>query len=128
MIATDLKENYLLYENMAVWEINGLEDFLKSHNKLHEIFEKEYGFPFSERSTPPHEFSDPDIVAINRLLDYFDDKHFFVFSYNDARHNELKSLQDKKIIRFGMDIHVINPGRIYILEMDKTKDMKRYDN
>ena len=46
-----------------------------------------------------------------------------------ARHiiTILKTLQDKKVIQYGMDIHVLNPNRIYVLEMDKTKEFQKYD-
>jgi hypothetical protein len=67
-------------------------------------------------------------MLFSKLLDHFGDKEFFVFSYNDKHHTDLKRLQDNKVINFGMDIHMIHPSRIYVLEMDKTKDMMKYDN
>ncbi len=126
MIATNFGENYLLYENMEIWEVKSFPEFFKAHENLLEIFESEYGFPFDKIDAQKN-FDEPDIMIISKLLDYFGDKHFFVFSYNDANHNELKKLQDQKIINFGMDIYVIHPSRIYVLEMDKTKDMRMYD-
>jgi len=36
-------------------------------------------------------------------------------------------LQDQKSIQFGMDIHVLNPNRIYVLMMDKSKNPALYD-
>jgi hypothetical protein len=92
-----------------------------------EIFEKEYGFPYSALAQQRQDFRDSDIQVVSKLLDHFGDKHFFVFSYGDKHHEELKGLQDKKVINFGIDIHVINPQRIYVLEMDKTQDLKVYD-
>lgn len=126
MTVTDFSDNYLLYENMSIWEVKSLDEFFKAHESLTEIFEKEYGFPYSKRSEHS-EFKDSDIMVISTLLDNFGDKSFFIFSYNDKHHNDLKAIQDKKIINFGIDIHVINPNRIYVLEMDKTKDLKMYD-
>jgi len=127
MTITDFNSNYFMYENMSIWEIKSLSDFFKAHENLLEIFEKEYNFPFDKLSEHSENFKDSDIVVVSKLLDYFDKKHFFVFSYNDKHHNDLKSLQDKKLINFGVDIHVVNPERIYVLEMDKTKDLKMYD-
>lgn len=128
MIIQDFKNNYLLYENMAIWEIAELKDFFKSHEMLNEIFHKEYQFSFEERYNSSNNFQDSDILVVTKLLDYFGDKYFIVFSNNDPNHNELKELQDQKIINFGMDIYSLHPHKIYILEMDKTKDLKKYDS
>lgn len=127
MIITDFRDNYLMYENMSIWEVKSLDEFFKAHENLLEIFEKEYGFPFSKMAEKASEFKDTEIMVITKLLDHFGDKQFFVFSENDKHHNDLKFLQDKKIINFGMDIYVIHPKKIYVLEVDKTKDMQKYD-
>lgn len=126
MTITDFSDNYLIYENMSIWEIKSLPDFFKAHESLQEIFEKEYGFPY-EKLNEQKDFSDSEIMVVSRLLDNFNDKQFFVFSYNDEHHNDLKQLQDSKTINFGMDIHVIHPNRVYVLEMDRSKDFKVYD-
>lgn len=126
MIVTNLADDYLLFENMAIWEIKSFPEFFKAHENLLEIFEAEYGFPYSKLNEQA-DFKDTDIMIVSKLLDHFGDKHFFIFSYNDQNHHVLKGLQDKKIINFGIDIHVINPSRIYVLEMDKTKDLAKYD-
>lgn len=127
MIVHDFKENYLMFENMAIWESATLEDFFKSHELLLEIFVNEYKFTYEQRNDQEAPFTDSDLVIISKLLDYFGDKYFFVFTYNDANHNILKEFQDKKIINFGIDVHMVNPSRIYVMEMDKTKDPKMYD-
>lgn len=128
MVVTDFAEHYELYENMSIWEISNLEEFFKAHETLQEIFEKEYGFPYSAKNNTDKKILDSDIVIVSKLLDYFGDKHFLIFSNNDLHHNYLKVLQDNKVINFGIDIHVIHPKKIFVLEMDKTKDMKKYDN
>lgn len=127
MIVNKITEQYLMYENMEIWEVKSLDEFFKAHESLKEIFEKEYGFKYEERNDSLRNFQDSDIMVITKLLDHFGDKFFVIFSNNDKAHSDLKYLQDKKIINFGMDIHVINPNRIYILEMDKTQDLKAYD-
>lgn len=126
MTITNFRDNYLMYENMSIWELKSLAEVFKAHESMTEIFQKEYGFDFNKLNEQQN-FNEPDIVIISKLLDHFGDKHFFVFSYNDNHHNDLKMLQDKKIINFGLDIHVIHPKSIYVLEMDKTKDLKMYD-
>lgn len=127
MTITDFNENYRMYENMSIWEIKSLNEFFKAHENLLEIFEKEYGFPFDKINEQGSNFSDSEIMIVSKLLDHFGDKHFYIFSDKDKHHTELKTLQDKNIINFGIDIHVIHPTRIYVLEMDKTKDLKMYD-
>lgn len=127
MIATDFKTNYSLYENMELWEIASLEDFIKGDVLLPEIFEKEFGFPFDARHRPENKFSATLAEVVTRTLDHFGDKHFFVFSNGSAEHQLLKELQDKKIIHFGIDIHVIHFSKVYALIMDKSKDPAKYD-
>ena len=127
MTVKDYGTKYLMYENMSIWEIKSLDELFKAHESLFEIFEKEYGFPYNELKERRKDFNDPDIEVVSKLLDHFGDKQFFIFSYGDKHHNELKNLQDKKVINFGIDIHVVNPQRIYVLEMDKTQDLKAYD-
>lgn len=128
MVVTDFADKYLMYDNFEIWEISTLDEFFKSHQMMFEIFEKEYGVSYEERNNSKVKIADSDIVIVSKLLDYFEDKQFFVFSNNDVHHQSLKNLQDKKIINFGMDIYVLNPSKIYVLEMDKTKDPKMYDN
>ena len=126
MTIADFAENYLMYENMSIWEIKSIPEFSKAHESLIEIFEKEYGFPFTELSQQK-EFPDTEMMVVSKLLNYFDNKYFLIFSNNDKHHNELKSLQDRKIMNFGIDIHVIHPTSMYVLEMDKANDLQKYD-
>lgn len=126
MIVTNFIEDYSIYENMVIWEVKSLDDFFKTHESMKEIFEVEYGFP--PRSIDSQEdFRDSDVLIVSKLLSHFGDKHFFVFADNDPHHNQLKQLQDQKVIHFGLDIYVVNPSRIYVLEMDRTSDISKYD-
>jgi hypothetical protein len=127
MTITDYSSSYLKYNNMSIWEIKTLDELFKAHESMLEIFEKEYGFPYNKLNEQKEDFTDSDVKVVSKLLDHFGDKHFFVFSYGDKHHGDLKTLQDKKTINFGVDIHVINPQRVYVLEMDKTQDLKVYD-
>lgn len=127
MIATNFDEKYFMYENMAIWEIRSMDDFFNSHSMMGEIFENEYGFPFSKETAEGIVLMEAGFAIIEKLLDCFRDKHFVVFSSDDESHAILRGLQDKKAINFGMDIYVLNPKKIYVLEMDKTKDPQKYD-
>lgn len=127
MVVTDFSEKYYLYENMAIWEISSMEDFFTSHNMMKEIFEEEYGFPYSREANKNINLIEAGFAIIEKLLNRFNDKHFIAFSADDENHAILKGLQNKKIISFGIDIYALNPKLIYVLEMDKTKDLKKYD-
>ncbi len=128
MIATDFNEKYFMYDNMAIWEITTMEDFFNSHSMMKEIFKNEYGVPYTEETAKGINLMDAGFAIVEKLLDCFRDKHFVVFSMNDENHIILKGLQNKKVINFGMDIYVLHPNRIYVLEMDKTKDLQKYDS
>lgn len=127
MIITDFNEKYYMYDNMAIWEIKSMDDFFESHNMMREIFKKEYGVTYSEETVKAISLLDEGFAIVEKLLDCFNDKHFVVFSMDDENHKILKELQDKKAISFGMDIYVLNPSRVYVLETDKTKDLQKYD-
>lgn len=127
MIITDFKDNYLMYENMVIREIASLEEFLDIHEMLYQIFKDEYGFAYQERKNPENNFSDTPIEAMNKLLDYFGDKYFYIFMVGDLHFNSLVTLQDKKIFNFGIDLNKLDKEKIYMMEMDKTKDLKKYD-
>ena len=127
MTITDFDKNYRMFENMAVWEIKSLDHFFEDDEMLKKIFKEEYGFDYSEIDNKKESFSDTPLMVVSKVLDYFGDKYFFVFEYGNKHHNDLKLLQDKKIINFGIDIYVVNPKHIFVLMMDKTKDLSKYD-
>lgn len=127
MTIADFESKYLLYENMAVWEVKSLDHFFEDDEILQKIFQEEYKFPYSELEKHKDTFSDTPVMVVSRLLDYFGDKFFFVFENNNEHHNQLKRLQDKKIISFGMDIYVLHPERVYVLMLDRVKDLAAYD-
>ena len=127
MIITDFNEKYYMYDNMAIWEIKSMDDFFDSHSMMKEIFEKEYGVSYSKETMKDAGLLDAGFAIVEKLLGCFSDKHFVVFSMDDENHKILKGLQDKKAINFGMDIYVLNPSRVYVLETDKTKDLQKYD-
>ena len=122
MVVTDFSEKYAMYENFQIWEILNLDDFFQSHTMLFEIFKKEYGFPFEKRNESGKKFEDTDIEIVSKLMNYFNDKQFFIFSLNDNNHKELITLQERKIINFGIDICAIEPSKLYVLDMDKTSN------
>ena len=127
MTVTDFDKNYRLFENMAIWEIQDLDHFFEGEEPMLNIFKDEYGFEYSGLPNHKDTFTDTPFMVVSRVLDYFGDKHFFVFENNNKHHHDLMKLQDQKIIQFGMDIHVLNPNRIYVLMMDKSKNPALYD-
>lgn len=127
MTVTDFDKNYRLFENMAIWEIQDLDHFFEGEEPMLNIFKDEYGFEYSELANHKDTFTDTPFMVVSRVLDYFGDKHFFVFENDNKHHHDLMKLQDQKIIQFGMDIHVLNPSRIYVLMMDKSKNPALYD-
>jgi hypothetical protein len=127
MITTDFANNYVRYDNFELWEIGSLEDLMKGDELLPRIFKEEYGFAYDERNKPGNVLTDDLATTARKLLAYFGDKHFFIFSNGDDGHRELMDLQDRKIMSFGIDIHVIHPARAYALIMDKSMDLSRYD-
>lgn len=127
MTITDYDQKYKQFENMAIWEIKSLDHFFEDDEMLMKIFQEEYGFPYSEISEHADTFTDTPLMVVSKVLDYFGDKYFFVFENNNKHHHDLMKLQDKKIINFGIDIHIINPSNIYVLMMDKTKNVAAYD-
>lgn len=127
MTITDFDKNYRLYENMAIWEIKDLPHFFEGEEPLLNIFKEEYGFDYSEIDAHKETFTDTPYTVVSKVLDYFGDKYFFVFENENKHHQDLMSLQDQKIIQFGMDIYVLNPTRIYVLMMDKTTNLALYD-
>lgn len=127
MTISDFDVKYKQFENMAIWEIQSLDHFFEDDEMLTKIFEEEYGFPYSELALHKDTFADTPLMVVSRLLDYFGDKYFFVFENNNPHHAILKNLQDQKIINFGIDIHVVNPNRIYALMMDKSSNPAVYD-
>lgn len=126
MVIKDFSEKYYLYENMSIWEVKTLDEFFKAHESMFEIFEDVYGFPFCSRKKQGY-FKDSDIRVVSKLLNRFSDIYFFIFSLNDKHHKDLIRLQKNNTINFGMDIEKLEPDSIYVLEMDKTKDLRMYD-
>lgn len=127
MTIGNYEEDYARYENMAIWEIKSLADFLDDDAVYQEIFKKEYGFAWSEFPEQKASFTDTPIMVVSRILDYFGDKYFFVFERDNEHHNQLKRLQDKKIVNFGIDIYLMAPGKVFVLMMDKSKNPAAYD-
>ena len=127
MTITDYASKYRMFENMAIWEIKSLDHFFEDDEMLMKIFKEEYGFEYANLNENSKSFTDTPIMVVSKALDYFGDKYFFVFENNNKHHHELMKLQDNKTIQFGIDIHVLNPNRIYVLMMDKCKNPAVYD-
>ena len=112
-----------MYENLAIWEINDLESFFNAHGLLKEIFVREYRMLFERRFNAENNFTDSDSVVVGKLLNHFADKYFVVFENGDPNYILLKEFQEKSVLDFGRDMNVLDPSKIYVLEMDKKKDI-----
>ena len=51
------------------------------------------------------------------------DKHFVLFTLHDKNHLELIQMQNSRVMNFGIDIESISPNHVYILIMDKLKEV-----
>jgi hypothetical protein len=125
MIVANFYPVYHMYDNMQLWEVNNKEQFFKTNEQLAEIFAMEYGFPYAEINET--NFKDELRMLVTKLLDYFEDKSFFVFEKDDQSFLELYQLQHEKKVNFGIDLMSLMPEKVYVMEMDKTQDLQKYD-
>ncbi|HRN42794.1 MAG TPA: hypothetical protein PK649_12080, partial [Vicingus sp.] len=65
------------------------------------------------------EIQETDLQMMTKLLNYVDDKHFFIFTIHDENHLELVKMQRMKIMDFGLNIEDIRKDRVYVMIMDK---------
>lgn len=60
---------------------------------------------------------------MTNILDHIGDKHFFLFTLYDKNHLELIKMQQMKVMNFGVNIESILADHVYILVMDKVKEV-----
>jgi hypothetical protein len=119
MIVSNFNTACVDYENFAIWEIKSMNEFLTGNGVFEEIFKTDYKMDISEFSERRSEIEQNDMQIIKNMLDQVGDKHFVIFTHHDPEHIELISMQDRKIMNFGMDINHILPENMYVLIMDK---------
>ncbi|MBV6484166.1 MAG: hypothetical protein KFKLKKLM_00656 [Flavobacteriales bacterium] len=119
MLANEFSETCFQYENFMVWEIENMDAFFKGNEVLKTIFEDCYKIPFKDFKERRKEIQETDLQMMTKLLNYVDDKHFFIFTIHDENHLELVKMQRTKIMDFGLNIEDIRKDRVYVMIMDK---------
>ena len=111
------------YENFEVWDIENMNSFFKGNEIIQTIFEDTYGFPVGEFNEKRSEIPDTNGGVIEAMLDHVGDKSFHIFTLHDENHLDLVSMQNMKIMDFGVDIEDIQKDHFYVLIMDKKAGM-----
>lgn len=123
MLVQQFSENPFQYKDFEVWDVENMEAFFNGNGVLKEIFEKEYKIFVSDFDERRSELPETNLGIIANILDHIGDKHFFVFTLHDANHLELIKMQNSNVMNFGMNIEDINPEHMYIIIMDKVKEV-----
>lgn len=119
MLTNEFSETCFQYENFMVWDIENMDAFFKGNEVLTTIFEDCYKIPFKDFKEKRSEIQETDLQMMTKLLNYVDDKHFFIFTIHDENHLELVKMQRMKIMDFGLNIEEIKKDRVYVMIMDK---------
>lgn len=123
MIVQDFKNTVVEYSGFEIWDVENIDAFFEGNGAIKEIFEKEYHIPFNLFKERRSEIKENDFQLMTNILDLVGDKHFFLFTYGDANHNDLVYLQDSRIMNFGINIDSIHKYHVYIIIMDKIKSV-----
>ncbi len=123
MLVQQFSENPFQYQGFEIWDIENMEAFFSGNGVIKEIFEKEYKILVSDFDKRRSELPETNMGIIATILDQIGDKHFFVFTLHDANHLELIKMQNSKVMNFGINIEEISPEHVYIVLMDKVKEV-----
>lgn len=123
MLVQQFSENPFQYKDFEVWDVENMTAFFNGNGVLKEIFEKEYKILVSDFEEKRSELPETNLGIIANILDQIGDKHFFVFTLHDTNHLELIQMQKTQVMNFGLDIELIAPDHVYILIMDKLKEV-----
>jgi hypothetical protein len=123
MIVHRFSENPFQYQNFEIWDVENMDAFFGGNKVIKEIFEKEYKLPLNEFKTRRSEIVETDLGIMAAILDVIGDKHFVLFTLHDKNHLELIQMQNSRVMNFGIDIESISPNHVYILIMDKLKEV-----
>lgn len=119
MLANEFNDTCFQYENFMVWDIENIDAFFKGNEVLTTIFEDCYKIPFKDFKERRAEIQETDLQMMTKLLNYVDDKHFYIFTIHDENHMELVKMQRMKVMDFGLNIEEIRQDRVYVMIMDK---------
>ena len=123
MIVQRFSENPFLYKDFEVWDVENMAAFFNGNGVIKEIFKKEYKIPTSDFEKRRGEISETNLEIMNNILDLVDDKYFVIFTLHDKNHLELIKMQHSKVMNFGLNIEEILGDHVYILVMDKIKEV-----
>lgn len=123
MLVQQFSENPFKYKDFEIWDVENMEAFFKGNGVIKEIFEKEYKIPVSQFDKLRVDLPETNVGIIASILDQVGDKHFFVFTLHDPNHLELVKMQNLKVMDFGINIEDILPDHVYIVIMNKVKEV-----
>ena len=123
MLVQQFSENPFQYKDFEVWDVENMTAFFNGNGVLKEIFEKEYKILISDFDKRRAEMPESNLAIIANILDQIGDKHFFIFTLHDSNHLELIKMQNTGVMNFGLNIESISPDHVYILIMDKVKEV-----
>jgi|SRR5690554_7644212 len=123
MIVQRFSENPFLYKDFEVWDVENMAAFFNGNGVIKEIFKKEYKIPASDFEKRRGEISETNLEIMNNILDLVDDKYFVIFTLHDENHLELVKMQHSKVMNFGLNIEEVLGDHVYILVMDKIKEV-----
>ncbi len=123
MLVQQFSENPFQYKDFEIWDVENMAAFFKGNGVLKEIFEKEYKILVSDFDKRRAEMQETNLGIMANILDQIGDKHFFVFTLHDDNHMELIKMQKTGVMNFGMNIEDILFDHVYIVIMDKVKEV-----
>lgn len=123
MIVHRFNENPSLYKNFEVWDVENMTAFFTGNLVIKEIFKKEYKMPVADFEKRRSEIEQTNLEIMTNILDHIGDKHFYIFTLHNPNHLELVKMQHSGIMNFGLNIEEILGDHVYILIMDKIKEV-----
>lgn len=123
MIVYQIEETIKQFQDFEIWDVENMDAFFKGNAVIKEIFEKEYKIKIADFESRRGEMPETNMGIMTNILDHIGDKHFFLFTLYDKNHLELIKMQQMKVMNFGVNIESILTDHVYILVMDKVKEV-----
>lgn len=123
MIVYQIEEKIKQFQGFEIWDVENMDAFFKGNAVIKEIFEKEYKIKITDFESRRGELPETNMGIMTNILDHIGDKHFFLFTLYDKNHLELIKMQQMKVMNFGVNIESILADHVYILVMDKVKEV-----
>jgi hypothetical protein len=123
MIVQQFNENAIQYKDFQIWDVENMDAFFNGNGVIQEIFEKDYKTLVSNFDANRTDIADTNMEIMVKILDQIGDKHFMIFTLHDKNHLELVQMQRTNAMTFGINIEEISPDHVYIMIMDKHKEV-----